>query len=798
MWAALALAIATFVIYAPAWKAPFQFDDIKSIEENQSISRLWPPSFPLHPTPMTATSGRPVVNYTLALNFAFDKLIGIGSEGGPGSAYAVVSFRVLNVLLHLACGALLFGVLRRTLRRQEYDAEWAAHADGVALLVTTIWLVHPIQSEAVNYVVQRTELIVSGCYLGTLYASIRAWDAATARGRVKWYVVGGIVCLLGMGSKEVMISAPLAVMLYDRAFRLSSWKQVVRPGAGRGWFYLGLAATAGWLVDLMAGNPRASTVGFGGGMTWYQYLYSQCWAILHYVRLFFWPDQLTLDYGKFPVHGLAGVPGLIVLTACGVATIVAWTRPQRWGWFGFLGAWFFMILAPSSSVVPITTEIAAERRIYLPLVSVIIVLVASLDALRRRMAGTAPAGRRSRDEVSPKGSRETAWRLVFPAVGLFYLAIAGWKAHQLAIGAAASSTEISPSVVAWVVRLGVSACAVGVTWLVVRGRHPRWAVAGVIAALAITTFGRSETYASPISIWSDAVRKVPDNPRAYYPLGTQLLMMTPPREAEASALFHEAIALDSNDADGWDGLAQMAIVQHRDSDAKVLLARELSIRPTDDKALLDLGNLLVEMKEPAEALAAFERAAAVDSDAKVLILLGHAYAAVGRTDDATRTLLRVVAEDSSRTDVLSDVGAILVRGARPADAIPYLERSARANPSSALNLARLSLAYAGVGRGRDAVITAAHAAPKAGDDPAVYRTVGHALLLADSAALASWFLNRSLQLAPDDAEATTLLGDAKLALGSRDAAIQLYRHAIALDPAYAPAKDALARASHGR
>ncbi len=71
-------------------------------------------------------------------------------------------------------------------------------------------------------------------------------------------------------------------------------------------------------------------------------------------------------------HRPAWVPGLVLLVAFGTATVWAWTRMARWGWFAFVGTWFFMLLAPSSSVVPIVTEIAAERRIYLALVSVII------------------------------------------------------------------------------------------------------------------------------------------------------------------------------------------------------------------------------------------------------------------------------------------------------------------------------------------------------------------------------------------------------------------------------------------
>ncbi len=201
------------------------------------------------PGPATADLGRPVVNYTLAINYAINRALGVSQRLDANDPHETVGYHVLNLLLHLACAGLLFWVLRRTLRSQRFDEHWASIADPASLLVAGIWLLHPIQSEAILYVVQRTEIIVSACYVATLYASIRAWDAGSARGRRGWYAASVLACLLGMGSKEVMISAPLAVVLYDRAFRWTSWKQIIT--GGRAWFYLVLCATTAWLIALI-------------------------------------------------------------------------------------------------------------------------------------------------------------------------------------------------------------------------------------------------------------------------------------------------------------------------------------------------------------------------------------------------------------------------------------------------------------------------------------------------------------------------------------------------------------------
>ncbi len=122
-------------------------------------------------------------------------------------------------------------------------------------------------------------------------------------------------------------------------------------------------------------------------MPWYAYLNSQGWAIPHYLRLAFWPSGDPRHRLRPAGAGTLGVASrcLLLLGALGVATVIAWTRANRWGWLGFCGAWFFCLLAPSSSFVPIATEIAAERRVYLALAAVIVVVVVGVDAWLQRM-----------------------------------------------------------------------------------------------------------------------------------------------------------------------------------------------------------------------------------------------------------------------------------------------------------------------------------------------------------------------------------------------------------------------------
>jgi Flp pilus assembly protein TadD len=164
-----------------------------------------------------------------------------------------------------------------------------------------------------------------------------------------------------MASKESMVIAPLIVVLYDRAFEFDSWGQAI---VGRKYLYAGLATT--WLVlgALVWQQPR-STAGLSTPVDSWTYLLNQASMVTRYLRLVIWPQALVLDYGlPSKLSILDVIPSALVvvslLAAAGVSLV-------RWPRVGFLAAAFFLTLAPTSSVIPISSEVGAERRMYLPM-----------------------------------------------------------------------------------------------------------------------------------------------------------------------------------------------------------------------------------------------------------------------------------------------------------------------------------------------------------------------------------------------------------------------------------------------
>lgn len=332
--------------YANSFGVPFLFDDLTSIPNNPNIRSLWPLSDAVKAPPQVTVAGRPIVSLSLALNYAFD---GLNVRG----------YHAFNLAVHLVSALLLSAIVRRTLAGRGYgDA-----APWLGLGTASLWMLHPLQTEAVTYVVQRTELLMGVFYLLTLYGAIRGWT----EGRRGWFFVAALSSALGMASKEAMASAPLIVLLYDRVFVSGSFRSAWRRHAP---LHTALAAT--WLVlaAYVGAGARSGTVGFSLGWSAADYLRTQAGVIVWYLRLALWPHPLSFLYDDWPrATAIAEVWPQALFLATAVAGS-AWSA-GRGGAAGFLGAWFFLLLAPSSSVVPIVTEIAAEHRMYLPLAAVV-------------------------------------------------------------------------------------------------------------------------------------------------------------------------------------------------------------------------------------------------------------------------------------------------------------------------------------------------------------------------------------------------------------------------------------------
>src|SRR5262249_37798917 len=149
-----------------------------------------------------------------------------------------VGYHVVNLLLHWLSALVLWGIIGRTLMLERYREAFSAEdTAAVAFLTALVWAVHPLQTETVQYVTQRTELMVGLCYFATLCVALRYWSEHSLTARRVWLAAATLACLAGAACKEIIVTAPLVTLLFERTFIASSLAKALR----KSWpLYIGL------------------------------------------------------------------------------------------------------------------------------------------------------------------------------------------------------------------------------------------------------------------------------------------------------------------------------------------------------------------------------------------------------------------------------------------------------------------------------------------------------------------------------------------------------------------------------
>lgn len=570
-WFALLLIVAGLTVYANSFDGAFVFDNQLHIVESEPIRTLWPPWHLLQ-------HRRPVVQVSLAINYAIGELEPFG-------------YHLFNVIVHVLSGLTLYGLLRRTLALGRFSQRIRTSAPVLAFAAALLWLVHPLQTQSVTYVIQRGESLMGLCYLLTMYGLVRG-----ACGRRVWYGVSVIACALGMGTKAVMVTTPIMVMLFDGVLLSRGWLDAWR----RRWlFYLGLCATWGLLFvvgvaqGVLATDRPSGMVGFSHPtVTMWHYLFTQPGVLLRYVRLSVLPVGQSLDYGWTIVKelGPAVVPGLVVLTGLSGTVYAVFRRHP----LGVVGAWFFVVLAPTSSFIPIQDPIY-EHRMYLPLAS-----MAVLVALGLFHGVTGREGRAGHAR--------------------FLTIIA------LLAGLLGTATAMRNRVYASQLRM----------WNDVVTKNPRGERGRYNLGWALQQAGRME---EAFAEYAKAVELNPSFALPYNNLG--MARFAGGRVNEAESLLKKAVELDPDFADAWGNLGTVLAQRGQVTEAREALQHAIDLDPTLPQAHFNLGLILAQAREFDRAEAAFRRAIACNPRLpSANYNLGHALAEQGRFAEAAVAFVR--------------------------------------------------------------------------------------------------------------------------------------------------------------
>jgi tetratricopeptide (TPR) repeat protein len=623
LFPALLLA-ATVVAYGNSLSGPFVFDDVGAIVENPYVRRLWPLTEALSAPPQATVAGRPLVSLSLAVNYAIGGL-------------DVRGYHLVNLAIHLLCGWLVYGVVRRTLLGPKLVEGPGRGARGVAFACALIWLVHPLCTETVNYVVQRTESIMAAFYLATLYAAVRA--AASKRSGA-WSLVAVIACAAGMASKEAMVTAPVAVLLHDRAYLPGTLREIVR----RRWrLYAGLAAT--WLVlaAIMATGPRSKTVGLSLGVSALDYAKNQAVLVAEYLRTAVWPHPLVFDYGYArPLPDGVATPFVVLVAALALgAAILYWRRPT----VGYPAVWVFLVLAPTSSIVPIVSEVGAERRMYLPLAGLVVLFVA--------------LGREGLGRLGRAGARWPATGVSAAGAASVVLlsGVLAWATHSRNVDYRSAESLWRTAVAA---RPGNPRAHNNLGHALHLQGRPRDAIPHYRTALdlderysqahfnlgvALADLGRTD---AAMEAYRRALELNPELARAHHNLGSELANRG--RLQAAIPHFREAVRHAPAWAPARHKLGRALNLSGDSARALEELAEAVRLDPDHREALMDIAWIRATspddgLRDGDEAIRLASRAVALagDRDVTALDTLAAAYAAAGRFDDAVETARRALA-----------------------------------------------------------------------------------------------------------------------------------------------------------
>jgi len=439
------ISVICLLAYANTFKGPFQFDDEDQIVENHTIKDLG-----ALVKPSAVKNIRYIGVLTFALNYKVNGL-------------DVTGYHIVNLLIHIINALIVYWIIVLTFRTPFLEkSELKDSSNLLALFTALLFACHPVQTQAVTYIVQRFASLATMFYLFSLvmYVKARLGQTTFSASTLTFYSLSLVSTILAMETKEIAFTIPVVIAVYEFMFFSGKTKRrllYLIP------FFLTMS-----IIPLRLIRIVKSTGGLTGGVSLgdligdvsmatrlqtelprLDYLFTECRVIVTYIRLIFFPVNQNLDY-DYPVYRSFLDPGvflsaflLLLILSTGVYLFYRYrnsSMPTRLISFGIF--WFFITLSVESSIIPIV-DVIFEHRLYLPSAGIFMAISTSVFAIVKKQ---------SRRHVLNKA-----------LIGVFAIII--------------------------------------------------------IVLLSGATYARNRVWLSKVGLWEDVVRKSPLKPRPYYNLG---------------------------------------------------------------------------------------------------------------------------------------------------------------------------------------------------------------------------------------------------------------------------------------
>jgi len=711
-----------FIIYSNTLNSPFVFDDIKAIKENHFIRTeelSWR-------NIINAATGygksRPVSNLTFAFNYYFGR-------------YNVVGYHLVNILISIINGILLFFLLKITLTIYSRQRFVASKLDSftvtsVSFCTALLWLAHPVQTQSVTYIVQRMNSMGAMFFILALllYAKGRLSqhrasqisDIQDKNERQKkhssycyyWFLGCALAGVLAFGSKESNASLPFFIFLYEWYF----FQDLDMNWLKRSLKYIVLIAILFGLFALISLGLEPleklkSLRDFSAGQfTMDQRLLTQTRVVVYYLSLLVYPhpSRLNLDY-DFPlsyslIDPFTTLPALIIIVGLVILGIYL-AKSQRL--ISFCIFWFFGNLVIESSVIPLA--LIFEHRLYLPSMLLFLIPV---------------------------------------TLGYRYIKLIWLRAGLLCLA---------------------------------------------VVVLSVWTYQRNQVWENELTLWTDVVKKSPNKARPQVNLG--LVLANQDRLDEAIQHYIKSIQLDPNFAETYNNLGVVLKNQGKLNEAIQHYRKALQINPTYADAHNNLGVVLEKQGKPSEAKQHYRKALVLNPNhLSALNNLGNVLSKEGEANEAIEHFRRALQLDPDNSKVHNNLALVLVEQGQPNEAIRHYRKALELNPDNDEAHNNLALILAAQGKTHEAVGHYRRALQINPNYAEAHNNLGGALLRQGNIDEAREHFTAALDLDPNLAQAHSNMGVLLIQKGEIEAAIPYFREALRITPDSSSADANLKRA----
>lgn len=595
------LSILTVVFYHPSLKYPFQFDDLANITKKFDIRFF-------DPYKQILCNSRWVGEWLNKMNYQIGQ-------------FDPWYYRACNLSIHIVTGLLVFLLIKTLCQKTKKEGFLESRALWIASTAMTLFLLHPVQTQTVSYVIQaRLEGLATLFILVVINLFLAASSVDSILGKGLLYSLMTFVGFISCGTKEIVIVAPFLLLAVDWFFVSGmQWNSFKKRLLIHAIFSLVILTSLLYYLkpqfffDVLGlkfttPNNRGNILTDNAMDTIrpFHYLISEFKVILHYLWIFVWPFGISVEYDWKLVSSFfspdAFLPLLILLST--FAGIIYLAKEKKYPAVAFGLVWFFIAIAPRSTLIP-SPELVCDYKTYLASIGWLFILSIGLVVLFEKLTEL---------QFIPKNIRDNKIAIQF-----FF----------------------------------VTLCAFPLGW---------------------SSMSRNEVWSSAVMFWQDIVIKAPLKARGHNNLGVAL--SEEGRFDESIPYYLQAIKLDNFYSDPWSNLAVAYSVKNEDDRAIGALHEALRIFPNYPEAYNNLGTLHIKKKEYDQAERMLRQAISLRSYyGKAWFNLGRMYLEQEKPEEAWTYFKNATQGDLDNAEGFHILGQISMQLKKFPEAVQAFEES---------------------------------------------------------------------------------------------------------------------------